>query len=407
MVLSAPDVTVSDDIARARVTVELDTAFPLLPDTFPLWYEVPAEHKEALPTEQGDAFLVGLLFLAMRLHEDVKVRAPTSPRLMRGLREYQRIFEAQFDYLKAVDLQHEGHARPARTGTGTGTFFSGGVDSFFTLWSHLEGREPIPDYQITHGLFIDGFDTKRPGTSTFQTAFSAYKSLFDDLGCTLIPVRTNLKTYINNETVGWRAAHGAFLMSIALLVQSALDVCYVPSTEQYGDDANFKYGSNPLVDHLLSTDRLELIHDGAWASRPEKTATIAEWPATHDHLYVCFDRKNASLENCCRCEKCIRTMIALKIEGRLDQYSTFPLPLEHRHIRGWELPYFNVSGGFADELLAHAAENERTTIANDLRYVLWTHRLRHSTIGRLLRRHVVKPAKRSDWISSLYYRLVA
>jgi len=407
MVISAPEVTVADDAAQVRVSVDLDTAFPLLPETFPLWYEVPLENREALPVERGDAFVVGLLFLAMRLHEDIEVRAPVSGRLLRGLREYQRIFEAWFDYLQAVEIQHEGRARPDDSGSGTATFFSGGIDSFFTLWSHLEAREPLPDYQITHGLFIDGFDTKRPGTSTFKTSFQAYAPLFENLGCSLIPVRTNLKTYVNNETVGWRAAHGSFLTSVALLVQSSIDVCYVPSTEQYGDDANFKYGSNPLVDHLLSTDCLEIIHDGAWASRPEKTAAIAEWSATYDHLYVCFDRQNAALENCCRCEKCIRTMIALEIEDRLDQYSTFPRPLERRHIRGWELPHFDVSGGFADELLAHAAENERPTIANDLRYVLWTHRLRHSTVGRLLRRHVVEPAKRSDWISSLYYRLKA
>jgi hypothetical protein len=405
MVISAPQTTVTEEHARASVSVELESAFSLLPETFPLWYEVPVEHRDALSTDRGDAFVVGLLFLAMRLPEDIEVRAPMSPQLLRGLREYQRIFSEWFDYLQAVEIEHDGYASSVRDASGTGTFFSGGVDSFFTLRSHLEDREPISQYQITHGLFIDGFDTKRPGTPTFDAFFEAYDALFDGLGLTLLPVRTNLKTYINNETTGWRCSHGAFLMSIPLVLQQLLGRCYVPSSFTYSGSMDSIAGTNPMVDHLLSTGDLEIVHDGAWAGRVRKTEAIASWPATRDHLYVCFDREGTSLQNCCRCEKCIRTMIALDISGQLSQYSTFTLPLERRHVRGWEIHHFHHKQHFLRELKTRALAEDRADLTRDLRYVMWKHRLRQGRVGRLFRRLFVEPAKRSEWISTLYERL--
>ena len=407
MIIAEPQRTTTEKSVQVSVSVTLETPFSLLPKKFTLWYEVPSQYEEALTTDRGDAFTVGLLFLAMRLHEDIHVRAPMSSRLLHGLREYQQIFSEWFSYLQAVEIKHEGFATPIQGATGTGTFFSGGVDSFFTLWSHLQDQEAIPDYKITHGIFIDGFDTNRPGSSAFDTFFEAYERLFDTLGLTLIPVRTNLKTYINNTTVGWRVSHGSFLISTSLLLQYLLDICYVPSTEEYTDDAGFKYGTNPLVDHLLSTESLEIVHDGAWANRPDKTRVIADWPITYDHLYVCFGSNDPSIKNCCRCEKCIRTMIALELVDRLDQYSTFPQHLDRSYIRGWEIPHFNVSGAFAEQLKEQAVRMGRTRIANDLRYVIWKHRLRHSAVGRFFRKLIVEPAKRSEWISNLYHRLKA
>jgi hypothetical protein len=401
MIVGAPRTTLAGDRHRIQVPVSLETPDFDLPEDFQVWYEVPAQYAAAVSADRGDAFAVALLFLAMRLHEDLRVKAPLSAQLVHSLTEYQRIFSRWFSGLQTVNILHEGLADPIRSATGTGVFFSGGVDSFFSLWSHLDGREKNPDYRITHGLYLDGFDTNGTYSAAYDQSLTAYQSLLERLGVDLIPIRTNLKTVVNEATTGWEA-YGAFLVSNALLLQGLLRRCYVPSGVKYHDTAE---GSHPLTDHLLSTETLEVIHDGAWATRVEKTMRLATWPVTYDHLYVCFGREDEPLQNCCRCEKCIRTMIALDLAGALDRYSTFPMPLERRHVRGWRMPYFSYTGIFARHLYEAARERGRTDLVRDLRYVLWNHRIRFSRVGQLLRRLLVLPAKRSAWISSLYYRL--
>ena len=405
MLIGPPQTVTSGSTVRVQVPVTLDTSHPLLSNHFDYWYELPAEYASSLAADRADAFLVGMQSLAMLLHEDITVEAPVSARLVRGLQEYQRAFAQWFPDRRPAEIQHDGFAPELSTGTGTGTFFSGGIDSFHTLWSHLGDREPNPAYRITHGLYLDGFDTDEIRTAGYDESMEAFRSLLDGLGVELIPIRTNLKDFVHEDTTGWQKGYGSLLASNALLMQGLLRRCYVPSGGTYSPD-HFTEGSNPLTDPLLSTETLEIIHDGAWATRIEKTFAIAAWPATYDHLYVCFGRgEGAGLENCCRCEKCIRSMIALELAGTLDRYSTFPTPLESGDIRRWKMPYFDVTECFAQDLYETAQRVGRADVARDLRLMLLNHRIRFSALGRLLRRLIVLPAKRSEWISSLYYRL--
>jgi len=55
-----------------------------------------------------------------------------------------------------------------------------------------------------------------------------------------------------------------------------------------------------------------LVHDGAEMRRPEKLPTIVECPSALAHLRVCAQDMNT---NCGRCEKCLRTMIPLRVLG--------------------------------------------------------------------------------------------
>jgi hypothetical protein len=82
---------------------------------------------------------------------------------------------------------------------------------------------------------------------------------------------------------------------------------------------------------------LQVIHDGADASRTEKIAKIAQWTETYSGLRVCLERakfneNTGSIENCCKCEKCIRTMFSLDLLNVLPMYATFPHPLKHQQI---------------------------------------------------------------------------
>jgi len=125
------------------------------------------------------------------------------------------------------------------------------------------------------------------------------------------------------------------------------------------------WGSDPRIDHLLSTDDLEVVHDGASATRIAKTAAIAPWTETRGLLRVCSPRPDGRLVNCCQCEKCLRTMVALDMLGELDHHTTFPLPIERRAVRACR--YRNASDFcFAHETIAYAREEGRRDVVFDL-----------------------------------------
>ena len=79
------------------------------------------------------------------------------------------------------------------------------------------------------------------------------------------------------------------------------------------------------------------------------------------------------VENCCRCEKCLRTMTTLHLLGALERFRCFPLPLERRLIRALR---YRQKGAriFAEEMIALARARSRPEIAADLRHAIF-----HST----------------------------
>jgi hypothetical protein len=67
---------------------------------------------------------------------------------------------------------------------------------------------------------------------------------------------------------------------------------------------------------------MRIEHTDATLSRQQKIAVIAAEPISQRYLRVCWENLSPS-GNCCRCAKCLRTMLSLKAHGVLDKYTTF------------------------------------------------------------------------------------
>src|SRR5690606_29425499 len=105
----------------------------------------------------------------------------------------------------------------------------------------------------------------------------------------------------------------------------------IPSTHPYRDI--LPWGSSPLTDHLWSTEQVRIVHDGAEATRVEKlTELLVHEPLAMQHLRVCT-MNDGGLENCGRCNKCIRTMLTLELVGRLASDPSFPSTLPRDYAR--------------------------------------------------------------------------
>jgi hypothetical protein len=388
MIVHTPEIRIEDGEISVRARIEFQTSISSMPDE--LWFKFPKSHKDWV-TDCADGFVAAILLLAMAYGEDIEVRGVLSPRLLLGIQEYQRVFNLWFPKrFKLVDIHCDKFISLNRQEVkgAVACAFSGGVDSFYTLWSHLPQNEHNPHSQVSYALFVHGFDMPLEDEATFHTAREAYEEMLKKSGIRLLTARTNIQHF--GTRPDWGIFHGSALIGSALVLGRLLTRFYVPASHTYND--LIPWGSDPRVDHLLSTETLEIVHDGASITRVEKTAVIARWPETFTQLRVCWAKNG--LNNCSRCEKCIRTMITLDMFGMLSNYTTFPLPLERRMVR--RCRYRTVSDfAFPREIINYAIKIGRRDIVLNLGYALlysrllfWKHQIKRTllaTCRRLLR----------------------
>jgi hypothetical protein len=258
----------------------------------------------------GDPFLAALLTPAMALGEELEISAPVSPRLLAAAAAIQDICAAW-----GVGSRVAIRATPAEAtsppGGGVGQMFSGGVDSYYSLF---KGEAK------THLVFVHGFDIPLADAASFATAAEPMLHTAREVGSVPVLVRTNLREF-SEPLVPWEMYHGGALASVALALQGLVRQVVIPSSWAY---ANLRpYGSHPLLDPLWSTESLEIVHDGCEARRFEKVAAIADSDLALASLRVCF-APDANGGNCGRCEKCVATQAFLLAAGALDRTPTFP-----------------------------------------------------------------------------------
>jgi len=271
--------------------------------------------------------IAAVLLPALRKHWAIEVEAPVSARVMAALPTIQDILTNWDERNTRVDIQPHSVIAPARdtAATGVGVFFSGGVDSFYSLVKHTK--------TITHLIFIVGFDVPIENQQLRSQVTESIRTAARELGLPLIEVQTNLREFADRYAQ-WELYHGAALVSVGLLLRGSLGALYVPASDTYADIV--PWGSHPLLDPLWSAETLEIIHDGCEATRVAKTALIAQNAVALKTLRVCWRNLDGAY-NCGRCEKCLRTMVALESLGALGRCQTFAIPLDLRRVAALRL----------------------------------------------------------------------
>jgi hypothetical protein len=283
-------------------------------------HPISIEASEDLCGESDALVALGLL-PAMKLGVPLRVPGEVSPRLLGSTEQIQEIFRLWHEDARIVAVEARPRSEVKPTGGGIGAFFSGGVDSFFTL---LERREEITDL-----IFVHGFDIPLSGKDGLRRRASEMaRNVSETLGKRLIEVRADIRSF-SDSYVSFLDHNGAALAAIALLFQQRFRTVLIPSTQSYAH--LYPSGSHPLLDPLWSTERTEVLNDGAGTMRPEKVASIAADDLAMSWLRVCLQNPDGAY-NCGRCEKCLRTLVNLRAVGAEGRCRTLPDRLDLREV---------------------------------------------------------------------------
>lgn len=283
-----------------------------------LWFEFPSSYRDSL-SESGNPWAALLLPLAMELGEDLHIEATLDSRLAEGLSELQEIWHCWYPRLKKVEVTHGGFSSlPAPSSERAASFFSGGVDSFYSALKHQpdSGAAPLARDLV----FVWGFDVKLSQVEVAERLIGELETTAKELGAQLIAVATNIRETRWAETDWAHHSHGAALGAVGLCLEPRLSDLLIPSTESY--QQLYAWGSHALTDPLFSTGSMRVRHDGAEASRLDKVRLLANSEVAMRSVRVCWQSDSA--ENCCRCQKCQRTMLQFQVIGRLQDCRAFP-----------------------------------------------------------------------------------
>ena len=218
----------------------------------------------------------------------------------------------------------------------SGVFFSGGVDAFCTLFRHLSEHPVL--------ITIWGADVRLKDINGWNNVSEHVQSTASEIGCDFTFVKTNFRTYIDeskcselisgsNENFWHGFQHGIGLLGQAapLVWKYGINKLYIASSYT-ADDVGHTCASDPSIDNFVRFCGAEIVHDGFELTRQNKIHYICEFANKNNIkpiLRVCWQSTGG--KNCCNCEKCMRTIFEILVEGRHPQ--DFGLKYCTRHLR--------------------------------------------------------------------------
>ena len=210
--------------------------------------------------------------------------------------------------------------RPAIPGK-CAMFYSGGVDSMEMLYRHLE-EQPVL-------LSIWGSDVHYDNEDGWKLLFTALEEAAAQYDLKIASIRSRFRDFDNekalSEAFGTQLQRGYWYgikHALGLLGHVAvyaylhhLSTFYIASSNCPADGA-IRCASDPRTDNHVRFAGCQVVHDGFELTRQDKLRNIVQYRERTGQrlpLHVCWETQTG--KNCCKCEKCYRTMTGLILEN--------------------------------------------------------------------------------------------
>jgi hypothetical protein len=277
-----------------------------------------------------DGQVLAVLHHAAARGKTLRVHGPLSRSMMRNLHELVLAWNCwKPQHYSRIDIVPDlvVDARRAPGADKAISAFSGGVDACFTAVRHTRHLPENLRFPLSDVLMVHGFDVAVENTGDFSKLADRVRPLLDEIGLALRVMRCNSKQM---QPGNWSYSCGLQVAACLHMLAHEFNYGLIGSSEAY-DALVIPWGSSPITDHLMSGDRMSIVHDGASFSRTSKVALLTEHPAACRAVKVCYS-KRAQGGNCGDCEKCIRTRLNFLAAG-VGSPGCFTRPLDLDSIR--------------------------------------------------------------------------
>ena len=286
--------------------------------TAEVWFSVESEYARYLTSDRADAFLVGCLPIAMTQGLDIRCHAPVTRRLYYQITQYLIPAMAanmeRYHFIQ-VDAPVTDEKLPCAEAVGTG--WTGGVDSMYTLMTHMKRAEP--DYQLSH-LLVANVGTLESDHNTELLQYMSRKTrqgIAAELNLSVVAVDSNIQLLVEQRYLSVAVFR---LPAAVLALQSLFGVflhsgAYEFSRFSFVEENSAYYELLPLS--CFETDTTVFYSTGSQISRIQKLKELSEFSFAQKYLHPCI---YAYRSNCGRCGKCVRTEAALYALGTLEKF---------------------------------------------------------------------------------------
>ena len=325
----------------------------------------------------ANAFLIACTIPALYFQEKrIWIDGEICPELKEGLitsMAWMRHWFGYGDQIIPIEAKIQSSSPMLPIQDRTGSFFTGGIDSWANLRSNrlnfpLEHPGSIKDCLVVYGL-------QNINQDNFEKAVNSFSKIAQAARVNFIPVYTNIYSHLMdldpNYTFWMDAYNGAALAAIAHAFAKRFTLISIAS----GNDipSLVPLGTHPALDYNYSSHNLKIRHDGIILSRLAKTKLVVDWDLALQNLRVCdqFDIPPEQL-NCGQCEKCIRTATTLVALGSLAKTSAFPYNDVSQELLGKRI-YMKHRGieHIYRELIPLLASRERNDLVGVIKYNIW------------------------------------
>ena len=337
-----------------------------------VWFDLP-ESAGAAGLDRGEAWLALLLPCAVVAGDDLTIPLPVDPMLLDRVHDLQLIWSGWYAWAHQIGVTAPVEASPA-PGSRSAMFFSGGLDSHFTLLRSLPcGSEPVYP-RVDRLITVWGFDVPLDRPDEFAHVRTLTERTAERFGKAADIVATNIKSIPAIRERWGYLSHGPTLAAVAHLFGDTLSDAYIASSHDYR--RMMPWGSHALSDPLLSAGRTRITYDGAGWGRVAKARRVFSDPRMAPSVRVCWRERQAG--NCSRCNDCLHTMATLDLLGLRDvavsfDWSQYSLEAVSRALFDWK-------GQLAPELRDYArahgsAAMQRAIESNRERWMDWRGRI--------------------------------
>lgn len=287
-----------------------------------VYFKLTSGSRKNISTD-ASPFAAALLLPSMMQGEELRIHGSISRQLYQGMHAIMdEVLQWNMGY-KRIKIHVDAVISDKQKPTQTASFFSGGVDSFYTYLKHK--HDSVKSHRVNNLILVNGFDIELHDTPLWNLTRDNIQAIATAEDITLVTVESNIRPLLE-PILPWGYAHGGCLAAVGLFLRSAFRRIYIPSSFALAEQ--IPWGSHARLDMHWSTEVTRFIHDGTEARRIDKVSwQIAQSPLALKHLKVCYFNPHQSY-NCGNCEKCLRTMVSLYAAGVLEDAVTFPSQID-------------------------------------------------------------------------------